>query len=458
MRRYFFRLFLLLSDTLSFFTAFYIVYFAFNYFYPEFKYSNNLLFVDLVIFIIMMMIEETYSLREEDLIKKSYYILKGVFFTYVISFLFLYNISQYSLKQKYILIGNTTLWFFLLFFVIIAFRYIVESISIKYNLYIHKTLVILADNEDKKDFRDIFKSGLGKVNRVRSVFNYKDVLDMSDDDIQKEIVEKNISQVMIFSKNIDFKSLMEIEGRFEGKVFFIKIIPDFTYLNIADMEVIYINERLVLENRQKLLSPYRAIIKRVVDIILAIIFITLFSPIMLITAICIVLESPGSPIFTQKRLGRGKKNFKVFKFRSMYKDAEPRLKKMLAEDEKVREEYKKWAKLKNDPRITRVGNWIRKLSIDEMPQFFNVLFGTMSVMGPRPYLISELEQMGYKANIILAAKPGITGLWQIRGRNALTFDERVQLESYYIKNWSLWLDFVILFMTPYAVIFKRKTG
>jgi undecaprenyl-phosphate galactose phosphotransferase len=402
-----------------------------------------------------MLIEETYSLKEEDIIKKTFFILKGVFFSYFISFLFVYN---YQTEEKKYLFGFLTIWYVSLYFIIILIRYILEKLAVKWNIYFRKTLLVISTREDKKVFKDIFYKGFSRINRIRCVVKADKLMKMSDDEINQLIKRHNLSQVIIFAKNTKFEELMRLEEKLEGKVYFIKIVPDFNQLQLAEMEVIYINENLVLETRQRLLSPYRIWVKRFIDIILSIFFIVLFSPVMIITAIFIKLESPGPVFFRQKRLGKKKNVFYAWKFRSMFQNAEEKLHIMLKENEEVRKEYEKYAKLKNDPRITRVGQFIRKYSIDELPQFFNVFSGDMSIMGPRPYLLSELEKMGYKANIILSAKPGVTGLWQIRGRNELTFDERVQLESYYVKNWTLWLDIVILFLTPYAVILKRKTG
>lgn len=399
MRRYLLRTLLLSGDVISYVLSFFLVLTLFK----NLNYTPQLLYINTIIFLIFMIIEETYSLREDDLTKKSFSILKGVFFSYIVTFLFIYNISN-----KFYPLYFVTSWYFSLYFVIIFSRICIEKITIKWNIFFRKTLLIISNKNDKKDFREIFKTGFGKVNRVRNVLKINEILNMTDEELDNLIIENNLSQVIIFSKNMDFKTLMKIEGKFEGKLYYIKIVPDFNQLQLGGMEVIYINERLVLENRQRLLSPYRKIIKRVMDIILSIFFIIIFFPIMLITAFLIKLESSGPALFCQNRLSRKKGSFKVFKFRSMFMNAEEKLEKMLKEDEKIREEYKKWAKLKNDPRITKVGKWLRKLSIDELPQFFNVLLGDMSIMGPRPYLVSELKQMGYKSNIILATKPGIT--------------------------------------------------
>ncbi|MGM0608079.1 MAG: exopolysaccharide biosynthesis polyprenyl glycosylphosphotransferase [Candidatus Muiribacteriota bacterium] len=449
MRRYFFRLLLMAGDLFAYVLSFFVI----LSFFTVLSYTPQLLIINGLIFFVFMIIEETYSLREEDYVKKSFYILKGVIFSCFVTFLFVYNTTEKFYPMLFIVI-----WYLLLYFFIISIRYAIERAAVKWNIYFRKTLLIVSDNYEKKVFKKIFSKGYSRINRVKRARKYQKILEMTDDELDDMIEKYNISQVIIFSRNMSFKTLMKLEEKIEGKVYFIKIIPAFNQIQLAEMEVININENLVLETRQKLLSPYRMLLKRVMDIILGIFFLILFSPVMILVALAIKIESPGPVLFKQKRLGRKKSIFYAWKFRSMYKDAEGRLNGLLEENPEMKAEYEKYAKISNDPRVTKVGRIIRKLSIDELPQFFNVFFGSMSVMGPRPYLVSELEKMGYKANIILAAKPGITGLWQTRGRNEMTFDERVSLESYYVKNWSLWGDIVILFETPCAVLLKRKTG
>ena len=160
-------------------------------------------------------------------------------------------------------------------------------------------------------------------------------------------------------------------------------------------------------------------------------------------------------IFTQDRIGLNGKRIKIYKFRSMIPHAEEVLEKLMAEDPAIRDEYLTNKKLENDPRITPVGKFIRKTSLDEWPQFINVLKGDMSIVGPRPYLFREKDDMGIYYDAIIKAKPGITGMWQVSGRSDTTFKERCSLDEYYCKNWSIWLDFVILVKTVKALITKE---
>lgn len=203
--------------------------------------------------------------------------------------------------------------------------------------------------------------------------------------------------------------------------------------------------------------------KRALDIISSIILLVLFSPIIVVTAIAIKLDSPG-PILadTPKRVGEKQSLFRMYKFRSMIKNAH----EVLVEDpkyKKLHEEYKKGGyKLRADPRITRVGRFIRKYSIDEVPQFLNVLKGEMSLVGPRAYYPDELrdQQKEYPntqdaVKVVLSVKPGITGIWQISGRSEINFDKRIHLDAEYAKKRSILYDIIILLKTPSAMISGR---
>lgn len=194
-------------------------------------------------------------------------------------------------------------------------------------------------------------------------------------------------------------------------------------------------------------------IKRIFDIIVSIIGLIVLSPLFLIVGILIRLEDGKAPILKQDRIGKDGKVFRLYKFRSMVKRADVVLEEML-KDPKIEEEYKKNMKLSNDPRITKVGKFIRKTSIDELPQLFNVLKGDMSLIGNRPYLPREKEDMGNYYKDIISSKPGITGYWQVSGRSKLTFKDRCKLESFYSKNMGFRMDIKIFFKTFY-VVFKR---
>lgn len=195
------------------------------------------------------------------------------------------------------------------------------------------------------------------------------------------------------------------------------------------------------------------IIKRTIDFIGAIIGLILLSPIFLIIAIAIKIEDPkGKIIFGHKRVGLNGRIFKCWKFRSMVHNAEEILNTLTPEQKK---EYSETFKLKEDPRITKVGNFIRKTSLDELPQLINILMGQMSIVGPRPIVTKELEFYGEYAQYLKSIKPGLTGLWQVSGRSDTTYEERVELDMEYLVKRGVFLDIYIIFMTFIKVI-KRE--
>lgn len=198
-------------------------------------------------------------------------------------------------------------------------------------------------------------------------------------------------------------------------------------------------------------------IKRLFDILCGIIGCILLIPIAIIIKIVYICTGDFHSIFLrQKRIGKNGKEFTFIKFRSMVMHADEILQELLNKDEELRKEYEEYKKLKNDPRITKPGKLIRKLSIDEMPQFINVLIGNMSVVGNRPYLPREKKDMGKYFDSIVSVKPGVTGYWQVSGHNDTTFKERLKLEDEYAKKASFGLDIKIFFKT-FGVVLKKRS-
>ena len=197
------------------------------------------------------------------------------------------------------------------------------------------------------------------------------------------------------------------------------------------------------------------IFKRIFDIIVGFVGCVLIIPITIAIIIMRNKNKEDGPIFfDQLRIGKKGKHFKLYKYRSMYLNADETLKKYLEDHEEAREEYKKFKKLKVDPRITKTGKILRRTSLDEFPQFFNVLLGDMSIVGPRPYLPRELEDIKFYDDII-KCKPGITGYWQVHGRSDTTFENRNELDKYYVEHRSTWLDLKI-FIKTITDVFKKK--
>ncbi|MDM0085565.1 sugar transferase [Variovorax sp. J31P179] len=192
--------------------------------------------------------------------------------------------------------------------------------------------------------------------------------------------------------------------------------------------------------------------KRAVDIVGALMFFFLFGPLYLLVAVAVRIEGRGAVHFWQTRLGKDGRAFRFYKFRSMVEDGDALLERHLARDAAARARWQEYQKLDNDPRITRVGRLIRKLSLDELPQFFNVLKGDMSLVGPRPCMVRQRRLYGARWAHYCGMRPGVTGLWQVSGRNRLPYEERVALDARYAAEWSLWLDAKILARTVWVVL------
>lgn len=195
--------------------------------------------------------------------------------------------------------------------------------------------------------------------------------------------------------------------------------------------------------------------KRVMDGALALVAFMVFLPAFVLMPVLIRLTSRGPAFYRHERLGRNGRRIRVWKFRSMYVDADARLERVLAEDPAAREEWEASFKLENDPRVTPLGRLLRKTSLDELPQLFNVFSGEMALIGPRPIVSEEVEKYGSSYGVFSSVKPGITGLWQVSGRSDTDYARRVALDTYYVLNWSPWLDLWILLRTVFAVLFMR---
>jgi lipopolysaccharide/colanic/teichoic acid biosynthesis glycosyltransferase len=243
------------------------------------------------------------------------------------------------------------------------------------------------------------------------------------------------------------RKLLQVTERIGGAFPHLLVIPDligFASLGVPAREI---GGVVGIEVRQQLLLRGPRAAKRLMDLALTFVGGIFVFPIILLLALVIRLDSKGSPFYSQERLGRSGKPFVARKFRTMHGDGEARLKAVLEADPKLRAEYDEFHKLSSDPRITRVGRVLRKYSLDELPQLWNVVRGEMSLVGPRPYLPRELPEMANHEHIILRSVPGMTGLWQVGDRNSTGFAERLKMDVHYVKNWSPWLDLYVLART-----------
>ncbi|MCS7285885.1 MAG: undecaprenyl-phosphate glucose phosphotransferase, partial [Anaerolineae bacterium] len=271
------------------------------------------------------------------------------------------------------------------------------------------------------------------------------------DKIPQIIQEEGVDEVIITLPWMYHRKILGIMEQCERYNVKAKIVPDLFQMSLSQIEVDDLSGLPLISVRPLAFRRWEQFIKRAMDLVIASVALVVFTPLMLIIALAIKLDSPGPVLFKQVRVGKGGKEFVMYKFRSMRGGAEEeqeQLKELSEVDGPI-------FKIKNDPRCTRVGKVIRRLSLDELPQLYNVLKGEMSVVGPRPPLPSEVAQYKEWHKRRLAVSPGMTGLWQVSGRSLLSFDEMVLLDLYYIENWSPLLDLKILLRTIPKVIISE---
>ncbi|MEZ4633168.1 MAG: undecaprenyl-phosphate galactose phosphotransferase WbaP [Deinococcales bacterium] len=244
-------------------------------------------------------------------------------------------------------------------------------------------------------------------------------------------------------------SFLKMQGKTFQKVQF---VPELQGLPLDSVHVSSLENFFVIESYNALNVPVNQLLKRALDLFGVIIGGLLISPLILAFAVAIYLDSPGPIFFGHKRLGKGGKHFKAWKFRTMIPDAQNMLDDLLARDESLRQEWNVNQKLKDDPRVTRVGRFLRKYSLDELPQLWNVLKGEMSLVGPRPIVDNEISKYGSAWELYQMVVPGMTGYWQVNGRSDTDYGQRVAMDSFYVRNWSLWLDIIILSQTVEVVL------
>ncbi|MGD9001276.1 MAG: undecaprenyl-phosphate glucose phosphotransferase [Anaerolineae bacterium] len=294
-------------------------------------------------------------------------------------------------------------------------------------------IVGFVDDNPEKGNSDIGRfEGLGPVDKLPDL-----------------IEQRNIDEVIITLPWMYHRKIMGVVRTCERRNVSAHIVPDLFQMSLSRVDVDDLGGVPLVGVRDVGFGQQVRTVKRAVDVIGAFLALTLGAPCLGLIAAAIRLDSPGPIIFRQTRVGVNGRLFKMYKFRSMYEGAE----QQLEEIRDLSEVDGPIFKMRDDPRVTRVGRMLRRFSIDELPQFWNVLLGDMSLVGPRPPLPSEVKEYVEWHKKRLEVRPGVTGLWQVSGRSLLSFDEQCLLDIYYIENWSLWLDFKILVRTIPEVLF-----
>lgn len=263
---------------------------------------------------------------------------------------------------------------------------------------------------------------------------------------------RHIPYAIVAMPGVPRERLLNLLEQYGQTIAHLLIIPDlfgFSSLWVAAKDMGGI---LGLEVRQQLLLPGPRLVKFLIDRLTTLVGGLLVLPLFVAIALLIRLDSRGPIFYGQTRIGQNGELFKAWKFRSMVQNADQALRVYLAKHPDLKEDWEENQKLRNDPRVTRVGRFLRQTSLDELPQLWNILRGEMSLVGPRPIISEEIERYGDKFSLYTKVTPGLTGLWQVSGRNNLPYEERVNLDAYYVRNWSVWLDVYILIRTVWVVL------
>ena len=267
-----------------------------------------------------------------------------------------------------------------------------------------------------------------------------------------------VSDVIIAMPAAGKERVQHLINTLQHKAERILYVPDLHGIAVlgTSLQHFFHEQAFALELKNNLARPINILVKRCFDLVVGLILLPFVLLSILIIGILIKLDSSGPVIFSQQRVGKRDSIFRCLKFRTMYIDAEERLTAILGSDPDARREWEKYYKLKDDPRVTKVGKFLRAASLDELPQLFHVLTGKMSLVGPRPVTQKEIRDY-YKeaAELCFSVPPGITGLWQVTGRSGTNYPYRIGLDSWYVRNWNVWLDIVILFKTVKVVMMRE---
>lgn len=365
--------------------------------------------------------------------------------------LYVFKSSNY-LSRSYIVI-----FFVISFLSLYLFRQLLVKTCNKLNIL--KTPVIFVGN-GKATEDIIYFTNHNNCFGIKVADIVEEIEDISQ--LRKNIIRKieqlKVKTIIIAIPNLEKNKLLDLVEDIQPLVRNLMFVPNTVGIPVINLEVkkIYESNMLLLSIRNNLAKKTNRRIKRIFDIVFSLLTMVIIIPVSIIVMILIMIESPGAaPIFKHYRVGRGGTLFPCYKFRSMVPNAKEKLQEYLKNNPEAKIEWDKYFKLKNDPRITKIGKIIRKTSIDELPQFINVLKGEMSWVGPRPIIKDEIHYYGKYIKDYYAVLPGITGMWQVSGRSEIGYKDRVSLDVWYVRNWSIWIDITLILKTIKIVLFRK---
>ena len=416
------------------------------YYHPTNKYIWLIPIYLLIFFYLRLLTRRMVTTSE------SWLLIKGNLIGLIINFALLSLLKQSDHFSRSII-----LTFFGLNLLLPVWIYYLKQYFLSHS-FLRERVLIICDNKTSEDAN----SWLAPNNPFGFDIGYAiNINKYSPEDLDKAIsailAVDHFYATIIMLEDTDIDRTFNLMDHIQHKVKRILLLPHMLSMPTFNAEVFNApNQKgLMFFFRNNLLNDSDRTVKQVTDFTIAFALTLSFLPFLIGLYIWILLSCNGNPIFKQKRVGQDGKVFKIYKFRTMRLDAAQQLEKILRNDPEAREEWERDHKLKNDPRITPIGHFLRRTSLDELPQLINVLRGQMSLVGPRPIIEDEIPAYGEYLDYYQLVRPGITGLWQVSGRNELSYAERIQLDVWYVRNWSLELDLIILTKTLVTVLLRK---
>ena len=442
----------------------------------------NFLSEVLFVLLIMLLVRNSmdYTLRFVIL----YFMIQAMFGHYRVSTLLIWEEVQLLIKSHLcfymaslllIPIGKRVLYL-LLFNLLITFLmfifdvFISRTIRILLRNYAKERVLIIGTGKEAQQLGHVVKTNRFSLMEVVGYVDVNDKelfprihqsIEVEGDiypvkDLVKVIEQQDIDTAIIAIPNASRKQMDHFMSILYNKVEKIKYLPRTSGMVTFDTKVQDFDGMLVISTAKGKTTKGALIMKRLIDIAGGLAGMIILLPLYFYVRKKNHANGDYDPIFfTQERIGKNGKPFKIYKFRTMVPNAETVLEKLMEENPEIREEYETNKKLRNDPRITAAGKVLREKSLDEFPQIINVIKGEMSMVGPRPYLPREIKDMGIYYNSVIGCTPGVTGMWQSHGRSDVSFDDRLKMDDYYYRNWTIWLDLTILIKTV-KMVFKGE--
>ena len=360
--------------------------------------------------------------------------------------------------------------FFAVFWLVLLITLYIErlllNLWLKHSHHLYEDVIFVGAGKTAERALHYFQDDLGYRYHVIGFLDDNPISDKIPDkykllgkisEAEKIVANSHVQNVIITAPGMERDKLQQLITTVQPHVRNLSYVPDLigTPMMGVEAQVLFTEEILMLHLRNNLAMRRNKIYKRIFDLVCTICGGLLILPIIAIVALLVAIDNKGNVIFAHRRIGKDGKEFPCYKFQSMVPNAQEILQDYLAKNPEARKEWEESFKLTNDPRVTKLGGFLRKTSLDELPQLWNVIKGDMSLVGPRPIVKKEIERYGEYFREYAMVLPGITGMWQASGRSDTTYEERVEMDTWYVRNWSVWLDIMYLAKTFTAVIFGK---